>query len=71
MKSIISKHETSMEEVCSKVEDVIRVGKQTACIVIGLTKIQVFKFGRLTYIITSINDSIVSFELENVYCFKF
>lgn len=71
MKSVISNHEATLNEVTTQIENVISVGVQRAKVVVGHTKIQEFRYGRSIYIITSINDSIVSFECENVYCFKF
>lgn len=71
MKSINSKHEATIDEIKEQIEIVIANGFPSKSTVWGLTKIQEFKMESLTYLITSINDYIVAFELENVYCFKF
>ncbi len=71
MKSVISDYEMPYEALLELIEIVKSVGIRMAWIESGCVEITELKVEKYKYIITTINDSIVAFELENVYCFKF
>lgn len=71
MKSIISNHEATKEQVLTRVDDVINCGTLTNKLEIcGLT-IERYEFGSSGYYVTYVHDVLVSFELAGIYCFKF
>lgn len=71
MKSVISSHEAPKEEVLKRVKGVILCGDMYEFVKIGSVKIFVYILGDYKYNITYINNSVLTFELDNVYCFKF
>ena len=71
MKSIISSHEATKEEVLQWVNDVITCGTLTRKLdICGLT-IERYEFGGSAYYATYVHSVLVSFELAGIYCFKF
>lgn len=71
MKSINSQHTATREQIIIRTDDVENCGTLLKEVWIGSTMIKKISFGRLIYIITYLCGVVVSFELENVYCFKF
>lgn len=71
MRSVISNHVATKEQVLQRINDVLTCGKLLCHVESGHAEIKECCLGRYKYIITYINGSIVAFELENVYCFKF
>ena len=71
MKSIISNHEARKEEVLQRIDDVVLFGDLVDFVQVGSATIVVYMLGNNKYNITLVNGSVVLFELENVYCFKF
>lgn len=71
MKSIISSHKASEEEVLSRVNDVINCGTLTSKLETRGVTIERYEFGSLVYYVTYVHDVLVSFELAGIYCFKF
>ena len=71
MRSVISNHVATKEQVLQRINDVLMCGTLLCHVEGGRTEIKECCLGRYKYIITYINGSIVAFELENVYCFKF
>lgn len=71
MRSVISNHVATKEQVLQRINDVLMCGKLFRHVESGHIEIKEYYLGRYKYIITYINGSIVAFELENVYCFKF
>ena len=71
MKSIISNHEARKEEVLQCIDDVVLCGDLVDFVEVGSALIAVYMLGNNKYNITFVNGSVVLFELENVYCFKF
>ena len=71
MKSIISNHEARKEEVLQRIDDVVLFGDLVDFVQVGSATIVVYMLGNNKYNITIVNGSVVLFELENVYCFKF
>ena len=71
MKSIISNHEASKEEVLRRVNEVMVCGSVCYFREFGNLIIVSYKLGNNKYIITGINENVLTFELENVYFFKF
>ena len=71
MKSIISNHEARKEEVLQRIDDVVLFGDLVDFVEVGSALITVYVWGNNKYNITFVNGSVVLFELENVYCFKF
>ena len=71
MKSIISNHEARKEEVLQRIDDVVLFGDLVDFVQVGSATIAVYVLGNNKYNITFVNGSVVLFELENIYCFKF
>ena len=71
MKSVISNHEGSEEEVLRRVSFVVLHGDLIDVIYAGCLITAVYLLGDNKYNITYLNGSVLTFELENVYCFKF
>ena len=71
MKSVISNHEARKEEVLQRIDDVVLCGDLVDFVEVGSALITVYMLGNNKYNITFVNGSVVLFELENVYCFKF
>ena len=71
MKSIISNHEARKEEVLQRIDDVVLFGDLVDFVQVGSATIAVYMLGNNKYNITLVNGSVVLFELESVYCFKF
>lgn len=71
MKSIISSHEAPKNQVLQRMNDVIDAGTLVEESVIGNTIVMRYVLGDYNYYITYVNGVIVTFELFNVYCFKF
>ena len=71
MKSIISNHEASKEEVLQRIDDVALSGDLVDFMNVGVVSIAVYVVGDYKYNITFVNEYVLTFELENVYCFKF
>ena len=71
MKSIISNHEARKEEVLQRIDDVVLCGDLVDFVEVDSALITVYMLGNNKYNITFVNGSVVLFELENVYCFKF
>ena len=71
MKSVISNHEAPKEVVLKRIDTVTSSAYLSEIIEMGCLEIMVYMLGNLKYNITYINASVLTFELENVYCFKF
>ena len=71
MKSIISNHEARKEEVLQRIDDVVLSGDLVDFVNVGSVTIAVYVLGNYKYNITFVNGIVLTFELENVYCFKF
>lgn len=71
MKSLISNHEAPKEVVLKRIDTVTSSAYLSEIIEMGCLEIMVYMLGNLKYNITYINASVLTFELENVYCFKF
>lgn len=71
MKSIISSHKASEEEVLSRVNDVINCGTLISKLEKRGVTIERYEFGSLVYYVTYVHGVLVSFELAGIYCFKF
>lgn len=71
MKSIISSHEATKEEVMTRVNDVINCGTLTSRLEAREVKIERYELGSLVYYVTYVHDVLVTFELAGIYCFKF
>ena len=71
MKSIISNHEAQKEMVLQRMDDVVLCGDLVDFVQVGGVTIAVYLLGDNKYNITLVNGSVLLFELENVYCFKF
>ena len=71
MKSIISSHEATKEQVLTRVDDVINCGTLTHKLDIRGVTIERYEFGGLVYNVIYIHSVLVSFELCDIYCFKF
>lgn len=70
MKSIISNHTATKNEILTRMTDVINCGVLVKTDKMGNTRILKYELGgKLTYFITFLHDKVVSFELENVYLF--
>ena len=70
MKSIISNHEARKEEVLQRIDHVVSSGDLVDFVQVGVVTIAVYELGN-KYNITFVNGSVLTFELENIYCFKF
>lgn len=71
MKSIISDHKATREQVETRLNDVINCGTLTRKLDKCGVTIERYMFGSLVYIVTYVHSVLVSFELASVYCFKF
>ena len=71
MKSIISNHEATKEEILKRVDDVVLCGDLVDFVNNGSVTNAVYVLGDYKYNITFVNGIVLTFELENVYCFKF
>ena len=71
MKSIISRHKATEEEVLTRVNDVINCGTLTSKLESRGVTIERYEFGSLVYYVTYVHDVLVTFELAGIYCFKF
>lgn len=71
MKSIISNHEAQKEMVLQRIDDVVLCGDLVDFVQVGSVTIASYVLGDNKYNITIVNGSVLMFELENVYCFKF
>ena len=71
MKSVISNHEASKEEVLRRINFVVLHGDLNYYVEIGGLRIVTCVLGDNKYNISYLNESVLTFELENVYCFKF
>ena len=71
MKSIISSHEATKEEVMTRVNDVINCGTLTHKLDIRGVTIERYELGGWAYYVIYILSVLVSFELCGIYCFKF
>ena len=71
MKSVISNHEASKEEVLRRINFVVLHGDLNSYVEIGSLRIVTCVLGDNKYNISYLNESVLTFELENVYCFKF
>ena len=71
MKSVISSHEATKDQVVTRVNDVINCGTLTRKIDHYGVTIERYEFGSLVYIVTYVHSVLVSFELAGIYCFKF
>ena len=71
MKSIISNHEAPKEEVLRRIHFVVLHGDLNYYVEIGSLRIVTCVLGDNKYNISYLNESVLTFELENVYCFKF
>ena len=71
MKSVISNHEAPKEAVLKRIDTVTSSAYLSEIVEMGCLEIMVYLMGNLKYNITYINGSVLTFELENIYCFKF
>ena len=71
MRSIISNYEAPKETVLKRVDDVVLSGDLVDFVQVGVVTIAVYVLCDNKYNITLVNGSVLTFELENVYCFKF
>ncbi len=71
MKSVISNHEASKEGILQRIDEVILSASLYDFVEFGGLTIGVYTLDNNKYIITFLNGRILTFELENVYCFKF
>ena len=71
MKSLISNHETPKEAILQRIDTVTSSAYLSEIIEMGCLEVMVYLLGNLKYNITYINGSVLTFELENIYCFKF
>ena len=71
MKSVISDIEASKEAVLQGIDFVVLHGDLVDFVKAGSLTIGMYMLGNFKYNITFINGSVLTFELENVYCFKF
>ena len=71
MKSVISNHEAPKETVLKHVDDVVLSGDLVDFVQVGVVTIAVYVLCDNKYNITFVNGSVLTFELENIYCFKF
>ena len=71
MKSVISNHEATKEEVLQRIHFVVLHGDLIYYVEVGSLRIVTCVLGDKKYNISYLNDSVLMFELENVYCFKF
>lgn len=71
MKSIISEHNTTREQIETRLNDVINCANLTRKLDHYGVTIERYEFGSLVYIVTYVHSVVVSFELVGVYCFKF
>lgn len=71
MKSIISEHKATREQIETRLNDVINCGTLTSKVETRGVTIERYEFGSLVYYVTYVHDVLVSFELAGIYCFKF
>lgn len=71
MKSIISEHKATREQIEIRLNDVINCGTLTRKLDNYGVTIERYEFGSLVYIVTYVHSVLVSFELAGIYCFKF
>ena len=71
MKSIISDHTATSEEVLTQLNSVVTCGELTGERKILNTTIKTYCLGNLIYIITIVHGELITFELSGIYCFKF
>lgn len=71
MKSIISNHEATKDEVLTRVNYVINCGNLTHKLDIRGVTIERYELGVLAYNVVYVHSVLVSFELCGIYCFKF
>lgn len=69
LKSIISKHTLTPQQVFSKAIKIVSDGELQGIRHAGLTETQVYKYGEGIYTFTFIANILVGFELRGVYCF--
>ena len=69
LKSIISSHTLTPQQVFSKAMKIVSEGELQGIKHVGLTETQTYKYGERIYTFTFIADRIVGFELRGVYCF--
>lgn len=69
IKSLISNHMATREEILSRAQDVISCGTPLFRTTVGYTTITEISLGNNMYIITMVKSEVVSLELSGVYCF--
>ena len=69
LKSLISNHTSTREEVLQRAQDVISCGTPIFGTNVGHTTITEISLGNNLYVITMVKSEIVSLELVGVYCF--
>ena len=69
LKSLISNHTATREEVLSRAQDVISCGTPLFRTTVGHTTITEISLGNNLYVITMVKSEILSLELSGVYCF--
>ena len=69
LKSLISNHTATREEILSRAQDVMSCGTPLFRTTVGLTTITEFSLGYNKYVITMVKSELLSLELPGVYCF--
>lgn len=69
LKSLISNHTATREEILSRSQDVISCGTPLFRTTVGHSTIAEFLLGNNTYVITMVKGEVLSLELSGVYCF--
>lgn len=69
LKSLISSHTATREEVLSRAQDVIACGTPIFRTTVEHTTITEISLGNNMYVITMVKSEIASLELVGVYCF--
>ena len=70
LKSKISDHTATVNEVLTRASDVVNCGILCNSIAIGSTMVAEYTLGRNKYVCTIINSELRYFELEHVYLFE-
>lgn len=69
VKSLISNHTATREEILSRAQDVISCGTTLFITTVGHTTITEISLGNNMYVITMVKGKVLSLELSGVYCF--
>lgn len=70
LKSKISGHTATINEVVTRASDVVKCGTLCNCVAIGSTIVAEYMLAHNKYVCTIVNSELRYFELENVYLFE-